>query len=51
LSATASTLGPALGRAGYPVVYGSRDPGRNWVITLVKDTGSNTSATRRRLGW
>ena len=36
----ASTLGPAIGLAGYPVVYGSRDPGRASVTALVKNTGS-----------
>ena len=44
----ASTLGPAIGRAGYPVVYGSRDPGRASVTALVKNTGSNASATSPR---
>lgn len=43
-----STLGPAIGRAGYPVVYGSRDPARTSVIALVKSTGSKASATSPR---
>ncbi len=42
----ASTFGPAVGRAGYPVVYGSRDPARASVAELVKNTGSKASATR-----
>ena len=44
----ASTFGPAVGRAGYPVVYGSRDPERASVSTLVKDTGSKASAASPR---
>lgn len=44
----ASTLGPALGRAGYTVVYGSRDPGREAVRALVKQTGPGASATSPR---
>lgn len=44
----ASTLGPAVGRAGYPVVYGSRDPARASVAALVKNTGSNASAASPR---
>ena len=26
----AGTLGPALGRSGYPVIYGSRETARAW---------------------
>jgi hypothetical protein len=44
----ASTFGPAVGRAGYPVVYGSRDPARASVNDLVKNTGSNASAASPR---
>ena len=42
----ASTFGPAVGRAGYPVVYGSRDPARDSVAALVKNSGSKASAAR-----
>jgi len=38
-----STLGPAIGRAGYPLVYGSRDPARAAVIELVEKSGSAAS--------
>lgn len=44
----ASTFGPAVGRAGYPVVYGSRDPARASVAALVKTTGSQASAASPR---
>jgi predicted dinucleotide-binding enzyme len=44
----AGTFGPALGRAGYQVVYGSRDPARESVRTLVERTGQNASATTQR---
>lgn len=44
----ASTFGPALGRAGYTVVYGSRDPTRESVVALVKQTGQEASATSPR---
>ena len=44
----ASTFGPALGRAGYTVVYGSRDPGRKSVVALVEQTGAGASATSPR---
>ena len=40
----AGTLGPALGKAGYPVIYGSRDPARESVRTLVERTGPRASA-------
>lgn len=39
----AGTLGPALGRSGYPVIYGSRDPSRDAVQDLVKRTGPKAS--------
>src|SRR5687768_8123596 len=42
----ASTFGPAIGRAGYQVVYGSRDPARDSVRELVKQTGPNASAVK-----
>lgn len=44
----ANTFGPAIGRAGYTVVYGSRDPARESVRALVGKTGSNASATNPR---
>lgn len=40
----AGTLGPAIGRAGYPLVYGSRDPARESVHALVEKSGPNASA-------
>jgi 8-hydroxy-5-deazaflavin:NADPH oxidoreductase len=40
----AGALGPAIGQRGYPVVYGSRDPARDTVRTLVARTGPNASA-------
>lgn len=39
----AGTLGPAMGRQGYPVIYGSRDPSREAVKDLVKRTGPKAS--------
>jgi 8-hydroxy-5-deazaflavin:NADPH oxidoreductase len=42
----ASTFGPAVGRAGYPLVYGSRDPSRESVNELVGKSGSAASATK-----
>lgn len=44
----ASTFGPAIGGAGYTVVYGSRDAGRDSVRDLVAKTGTNASATSPR---
>jgi 8-hydroxy-5-deazaflavin:NADPH oxidoreductase len=44
----AGALGPALGRQGYTVVYGSRDPGRETVRALVTRTGLNASAVGQR---
>ena len=41
----AGALGPALGRSGYGVVYGSRDPDRESVRGLVARTGDGASAT------
>ena len=40
----AGTLGPAMGKAGYPVIYGSRDPARESVRSLVERTGPKASA-------
>ncbi len=44
----ASTFGPAVGRAGYPLVYGSRDPARPAVGELVGKSGPKASATSPR---
>jgi predicted dinucleotide-binding enzyme len=44
----ASTFGPAIGRAGYPLVYGSRDPTRASVHELVEKTGPLASAASPR---
>lgn len=41
----AGSLGPALGRAGYDVVYGSRNPDRESVRQLVARTGGTSTAT------
>jgi 8-hydroxy-5-deazaflavin:NADPH oxidoreductase len=43
-----STFGPAVGRAGYPLVYGSRDPARAEVGELVGQSGPKASATSPR---
>lgn len=40
----AGTLGPAMGKHGYRVIYGSRDPARESVQTLVARTGAKASA-------
>ena len=40
----AGTLGPAMGKAGYPVIYGSREPARESVRSLVERTGPKASA-------
>lgn len=40
----ANIFGPALARAGYSVVYGSRDPARDAVRALVQRTGATASA-------
>lgn len=42
----ASTFGPAVGQAGYPLVYGSRDPGRESVRELVGKSGDAASAAK-----
>ena len=44
----AGSLGPAMGRGGYHVVYGSRKPGRESVRELVVQTGNNSTATTPR---
>ncbi len=42
----ASTFGPAVGHAGYPLIYGSRDPARESVRELVGKSGAAASATK-----
>jgi predicted dinucleotide-binding enzyme len=44
----AGTFGPAIGKAGYPVVYGSRDPARPAINELVRRTGPRASVTSPR---
>ena len=44
----AGMLGPALGQRGYAVIYGSRDPARESVRTLVERTGPGALATGQR---
>jgi predicted dinucleotide-binding enzyme len=44
----AGTFGPAIGRAGYRVVYGSRDPARESVRALVARTGAKAAAASQR---
>ena len=44
----AGTFGPAIGRAGYRVVYGSRDPARETVTALVARTGASAAAASQR---
>ncbi len=41
----ASALGPEFAAQGHDIVYGSRDPGRDEVTSLVEQTGGNASAT------
>ena len=40
----ASAMGPNVAAAGYPVIYGSRDPSRTSVADLVERTGTGTRA-------
>jgi predicted dinucleotide-binding enzyme len=40
----AGALGPALGAQGYRVIYGSRDPGRDAVKSLVQRSGPHATA-------
>ncbi len=44
----ASTFGPAVGRAGYPLVYGSREPARPAVGELVGKSGPRASVASPR---
>ena len=44
----AGSLGPALGRAGYDVTYGSRNPDRETVRELVARSGDGADATGQR---
>lgn len=37
-------LGPKIGELGYPLIYGSREPGREEVRALVARSGANASA-------
>ncbi len=41
----ANGLGPQFAKLGHTVVYGSRDPSRDEVITLVESTGNGASAS------
>lgn len=40
----ATALGPQFARQGHEIVYGSRDPKKKGVVTLVADTGHGASA-------
>ena len=42
------SLGPAIAALGYPLVYGSREPGRESVRELVARSGPNASAADQR---
>lgn len=42
------SIGPKLGKMGYRVIYGSRDPTRESVQTLVGRTGAESSATTQK---
>ncbi len=42
------SLGPKLAEVGYRIIYGSRDPTRDFVKTLVLRTGSDASATTQK---
>jgi 8-hydroxy-5-deazaflavin:NADPH oxidoreductase len=44
----AGLLGPVMGKHGYPVIYGSREPARESVRTLVERTGPKASAMSQR---
>jgi 8-hydroxy-5-deazaflavin:NADPH oxidoreductase len=44
----AGTLGPVMGEHGYRVIYGSRDPARESVRTLVERTGPHALAVGQR---
>ena len=41
----AGALGPEFAAQGHDIVYGSREPGREDVVSLVERTGGNASAT------
>ena len=41
----AGALGPGFAAQGHDIVYGSRDPNRDDVVSLVERTGGNASAT------
>ena len=44
----ADSVGPKLAAAGYQVIYGSRDPTRDSVMTLVAQTGHGASAATQK---
>jgi 8-hydroxy-5-deazaflavin:NADPH oxidoreductase len=43
-----NSLGPKIAERGYPVVYGSREPARESVRALVRQTGENVSVASQR---
>lgn len=43
-----NSLGPKLAEIGYHIVYGSRDPSRESVQALVRNTASNATATTQK---
>lgn len=43
-----NSLGPKLAGLGYRVIYGSRDPSRDYVQVLVKKTAPNAAATTQK---
>lgn len=43
-----NSLGPKLAEIGYRIIYGSRDPSRESVKSLVQKTGSDASATTQK---
>ena len=43
-----NSLGPKLAGIGYRVIYGSRDPSRDYVKKLVARTGHDATATTHR---
>jgi len=42
-----NSLGPKLSEIGYRVIYGSRDPSRDYVEDLIAKTGPGTTATKQ----
>ena len=43
-----NSLGPKLAEIGYRIVYGSRDPSRESVQALIRNTASNATATTQK---